>query len=182
MSTKGCLTPLSFEHFVDYWFGDLPNGEQEDLEEHLIACSRCGNNAESWAVDLEALGAGARLVPRAFLTPEQLAAYGSRANVVDVTSQELTLQLGTHPIHVFRVSLDEQLLSGLERLDVEYVKEGYPEPIFYVSSVPLQNESGKFHFACHAHVLGGHGDATMRLLGTRQGQRFTLLESLVRMA
>ncbi|HVJ16936.1 MAG TPA: zf-HC2 domain-containing protein [Polyangiaceae bacterium] len=181
MSSQACASPLSFERFVDYWFGDLPSAEQESLEEHLFVCPSCGKNAEVWADDLQTLGDTASELPRPFLTTEQLAALGNKATVVDVTTDEITVHLRPHTIHVFRVSLDEAQLSGLERLDVEYLKEGVPEPIFHVSGVPLEAESGQFHFACHSHVLNAHGDAKMRLLGTRQGQQFTVLESTMHM-
>jgi hypothetical protein len=110
-----------------------------------------------------------------------VASYREKARVVDVTADELSVDTSTHSIHVFRVSLDPKLVSELERLDVEYLKEGMPEPIFYVSSVPLQSPSNQYHFACHAHVLSAHGDATMRLIGTRDGKQFTVLESMVHM-
>jgi hypothetical protein len=181
MSQDACLTPLTFERFVDYWFDELVTTEHEAIEEHLFACSSCARRAETWAVELHAVVEAGSELPRAFLTPEQLAEYGEKASVVDVTSDELSIDTSTHPIHVFRVSLDAKLVSELERLDVEYLKEGVPEPIFYVSSVPLESASNQYHFACHAHVLSAHGDATMRLIGTREGKQFTVLESTVHM-
>jgi len=179
MSHAACAIPVSFERFVDYWFGDLDAGEQAALEEHVLTCAICGKNAEAWAVDLKAMGDGASQLPRSFVTPEQLAALGN-VTIVDVSSSEITVHL-EHSIHVFRVTLDQALLSELERLDVEYLKEGLPEPIFHVSSVPLPAESGQLHFACHSHILNAHGDSTMRLVGTRQGKQFTVFESHVRM-
>ena len=181
MKSVACLTPLTFERFADYWFGDLAALEQEELEQHLFACASCAACAEGWAVELCGVARGARELPRSFLSPEQIAELGDRAAVVDVTSAELDLDTTTHTIHVFRVSLDPKLVSGLERLDVEYLKEGVPEPIFYVSNVPLESPTSQYHFACHAHVLNGHGDSKMRLIGTRGGAQFTVFESTVHM-
>lgn len=176
-----CTSPLSFERFVDYWFGDLAAAEQELLEEHLIDCASCARRAEAFGADMLALAEGARQLPRSFLTEEQLAELRGKGDIVDVSAgADTRVRLIKGGVYVFRVSLDRKLLGELERLDVEYLKEGYGEPIFHVSDVPRESTSGQLHFACHGHVLDAHGDATMRLVGTRGGERFTVLESLVR--
>lgn len=180
MSPSRCEAPLSYERFVDYWLGDLAAAEQDAFERHLLTCKTCGAQAETWAVDTAALAEGARLLPRGFLTPEELEELGDGAVVVEVrNAPELRLRIQMGAIHVFRISLDQKLSSELERLDVEYLKEGYADPIFHADRVPL-SDSGKVHLACHSHVLNAHGDSTMRLIGTRNGERFTVFEMLVR--
>jgi hypothetical protein len=179
MSDVVCQSVLSYERFVDYWFGDLPSAEEDLLESHLVECPHCARLADIWSADTLALAAGARLLPRSFVTMEQLAAMGDAVKVIDVEDHPISLRLDKDAIHVFRVTLEPEVIWGLDRLDVEYLKEGYDEPIFHVSKVPLDSDSDPLHFACHGHVLDAHGDATMRLIGTRGGERFTVLESLV---
>jgi hypothetical protein len=170
------LHPLSYERFVDYWSGDLAPAQQDALEEHLIDCAVCGRLAETWGVELSALREAMSEMPPGYLTAEQVASLGHRAEVVVVPpSGGLTVKLRPHTVHVFRVSLDLAALADVERLDVEYLKDGYPEPIFHVSSLP-RTES-EVHLACHSHVLSAHGDTTVRVLGTRQGQQVTVFES-----
>jgi hypothetical protein len=179
MNRNRCEAPLSYERFVDYWFGDLTPAEQDALERHLLDCKLCGARAETWALDTAALAGGARLLPRGFVSPEELAALGHRAVLVDLPpGPEFTLRLKAGAIFVFRVAVDPTLARELERLDVEYLKEGYPEPIFQVDSLPIP-ASGGVYLACHGDIMNAHGDSTMRLIGTRGGRRFTVFETLV---
>lgn len=179
MSTAPCASALSYERFVDYWFGDLSPTEIHELEAHLVVCDACGRRAERWSLDMVEITETAREMPRSFVTSEQLAELGERAAVVDVpNAPEMQVKLGEKPVYVFRVALDPELFHTLERLDVEYLVEGHDEPVFYVSDVPLGPEPQPLHFACHSHVLSSHGDSTMRIVGTRAGERFTVREVL----
>lgn len=168
--SEPCATPLGYERFLAYWSGELGEQEQERLEAHLLECDTCGKRAERFGVDTLALQrCAAAEMPRSVLTRAELQALGGRAAVVDVPNQpRLDVRLRDKAIHVFRVSLDPALLRQLERLDVEYVQEATPEPIFFVSRVPL-DETGEVLLACHSHVLRAHGDSSIRFVGSRQG-------------
>ena len=51
----GCQSPISDGTLLDYWAGDLPEGDETDrIEEHLFACGDCSARLQS----LAALGAG----------------------------------------------------------------------------------------------------------------------------
>jgi hypothetical protein len=181
VSDHVCHEPLSFARFADYWFGDLEASAQHHLEEQLFACPACGTQAEVWSSDLVALGEGSRQLSRGYLSPEQVVALGDRAAVVDVTAPEISVALADHAVQVLRVTLDERVRSELDRLDVEYLQQGAPEPIFHVSDVPLGRDDGRVHLACSTHILRAQGDTTLRVIGTRAGRQVTLLESLLRM-
>jgi len=54
MSAPICITPIPFAALVEYWFGELAQGEEERIEEHLLGCARCSERL----ADLTTLGAG----------------------------------------------------------------------------------------------------------------------------
>lgn len=179
--TTTCDQLLSFDRFVDYFFGDLPLEQEQGLERHLFECAACAERAEAWGNDAVALRARARELPSGALTRAELLALGDRAVVIDVPQlPQLDVHLGGMAIHVFHVHLEPEALRGLDRLDVEYLKASVPEPIFHVSSVPFEQRTGDVFLACHEDVLRSHGDATMRLVGTEQGQARTLFETEIR--
>jgi hypothetical protein len=178
--TEHCKSPIPYERFVDSWFGDLAADEVDALEEHLVDCDRCTRSAEAWGLELLALAEGRGPLPRAFLTPAQVAAMGERAVVTDVGADpEPSIPIVPGKVHVFRVTLDLELLGRLERLDVEYRSDG-EEPDFFVSDVLPSTEDGVPHLACHSHVLAAHGDTTVRLVGTERGRRVTVMERHLR--
>jgi hypothetical protein len=176
--TTTCDQPLSFAHFVDYFFGDLPPQQEQSLEAHLFECAACAERAEVWGNDTLALRARATELPRSALTRAELVALGDRAVVIDVPkAPQFDVRLGDTAIHVFHVNLAPEVLRALDRLDVEYVKAEVPDPIFHVSSVPFEPQTGDVYLACHEQVLRSHGDTTMRLVGTQRGEARTLFET-----
>ncbi|MGE5245275.1 MAG: zf-HC2 domain-containing protein [Betaproteobacteria bacterium] len=40
---RGCTAPLDTAMLMDYWLAVLPPGEEERVEEHLMACDVCGD-------------------------------------------------------------------------------------------------------------------------------------------
>lgn len=184
MTHHACSAPLTYERFLEYWFGELVPSEEEATELALAGCSRCGELAQTWALDTQSLGETLALLPRAFLNPNELAALGTRAEIVDVPhGGECSIAVKRDVVHVFRVTLERELVSQFDRVDVEYSMPGVPEPTFHASDVARSNESGVVHLACHGHVLGKHGNlATLRLVGTRQGEARTLVESVIRLS
>jgi hypothetical protein len=40
--TVSCANPIGTEVLADYWLAALPGSEEEAVEEHLLACDRCG--------------------------------------------------------------------------------------------------------------------------------------------
>ena len=56
MSAAACAEPLDLPVLLDYWLGELAPAADERVEEHLLACSTCGERMG----DLVALAGGVR--------------------------------------------------------------------------------------------------------------------------
>jgi hypothetical protein len=179
MTMHSCTTPLDYERFLAYWFGELEPAEEEGVELQLLTCPHCGKLGETWALQTQGLGETASRLPRGFLDADEVRALGARAVLVDVSSGSMDVALNRDAVHVFRLALDSELVAGCERIDVEYRKAGYPEPVFHVSDLPPSKPGTPVHLACSGHILATHGDVTMRIVGTRAGGPVTLLESAV---
>lgn len=181
MTTTTCDQQLSFERFVDYFFGDLPAGEELRLEEHLFGCAVCAERAERWGNDLQAMRSRTQDLPRGAFTRDEVSALGDRAVVIDVPqAPRVDVRLANLALHVFHVHLEPESLRGVDRVDVEYVKPELSDPIFYVASVPFEQSTGDVFLACHEQVLRSHGDSTIRIVGTERGRARTLFETEVR--
>ena len=59
MTTHVCATPIDYERFLAYWFGELDAAEEESVELQLLSCPDCGERAEAWAL-FDAAGACVR--------------------------------------------------------------------------------------------------------------------------
>jgi hypothetical protein len=173
--------PMDREHFELYWFGDLDADAAAELEAHLFTCTACATQAERYATELTAIQRATDPLPKAHLTADEVARMAGSVVVQLPTESrpegrhELHLQSGA--VHVFQVQLAEEVRSTLERLDVEYTVAGVADPVFHVSDVPVPKAGDSVFLACHGHVLQSHGDAVMRVIGTRAGQRVTVYES-----
>lgn len=180
MSEHACATPLDYERFLTYWFGELDAAEEERTELQLLTCGPCGERAEAWSSEVRSVGEAMAHLSKGLLQPAEVEALGPRATIVDVAgSGRVELPLERDNIHVFRVRLDHELVAGCDRIDVVYSKQGIPEPHFYVSDLP-RSQAGPYYLACSGHVLASHGnDLMMRIVGTRAGETVTLLESSV---
>lgn len=178
MTTHVCATPIDYERFLAYWFGELDAAEEERVELQLVTCPHCGERAEAWALETQGIGDATALLPKGLLQPAEVEALGARATIVDVDgSGRLELTLRRDNVHVFRVALDPELSAGCERIDVVYTMAGVQDPLFYVANVP-HRDAEPLHLACSGHVLASHGgDLTMRVVGTREDAEVTLLES-----
>jgi hypothetical protein len=49
MSLLCCSAPVSFANLVDYWLGEIPGLEEEQLEEHLLGCEDCSHRLQGIA-------------------------------------------------------------------------------------------------------------------------------------
>lgn len=55
-----CANPIDAAILADYWLGLLPEGEEEAVEEHLLACDSCGHRLR----EIIALADGVRRIAR----------------------------------------------------------------------------------------------------------------------
>jgi len=56
VSVAACRAPVDLQVLLDYWLADLPPGDEERVEEHLLGCPACSGRM----ADLAALAAGIR--------------------------------------------------------------------------------------------------------------------------
>lgn len=172
--------PIGREQLELYWFGDLDAEATERLETHLFECEVCAARAERLALELTELERGIEGLPKAHMTRAEVAALnrGVVERLPPTGAHEMHVQRGA--IHVFEVSLAEESRRGLERLEVEYLSPASEEPVFHIDDVPVPAAGEPIYLACHGHVLAMHGStATVRVLGTRAGERVTVYESAI---
>jgi hypothetical protein len=87
--TAGCTAPIADEALLDYWAGDLPDGEQLDqFEEHLFACGDCSARLH----EIAALGTG-------------LAALVRQGRLSGIVSRAILNRLQRDGVHVRMFSL-----------------------------------------------------------------------------
>ncbi|HXG15538.1 MAG TPA: zf-HC2 domain-containing protein [Calidithermus sp.] len=121
MSPPACRAPLGLRVLLEYWLGELPAEEQDRIEEHLLDCGACSDEAR----DLVAVAAGVhRLVTsgrvRVVVTGTflgRLAADGLRVREYRVAPSG-TVRCTVAPgddVLATRLVAD---LHGVERLDV----------------------------------------------------------------
>lgn len=169
--------PMDREHFELYWFGDLDANAAAELEAHLFGCAACATRAERFATELTAIQRATDPLPKAHLTADEVARMTGSVVLPLPPEGRHELHLQSGAVHVFQVQLAEEVRATLDRLDVEYTVAGVPDPVFHVSDVPVPKAGDSVFLACHGHVLQSHGDAVMRVIGTRAGERVTVYES-----
>lgn len=120
MSREAC--PLTFAELVDYRCGELRQGEEERLEEHLFACARCARRA---ALLTELGTALATLVRQGRLSSSASSAVVRRAEALGATLRSYAIAPGgsvactaapEDDFVVVRLALDA---DDAERVDVE---------------------------------------------------------------
>jgi hypothetical protein len=60
MSEGNCASPIDAAILADYWLALLPSSDEEDVEEHLFSCDRCGDRLR----EVIALAEGIRRLAR----------------------------------------------------------------------------------------------------------------------
>ena len=60
-----CSNPIDAAVLADYWLAALANSEEEAVEEHLLACDRCGARLRQVIAHAEGIRKLAREIGRA---------------------------------------------------------------------------------------------------------------------
>ena len=150
MTSARCLEPVAFETLVAYWSGDLPGGEAEQLDDHLMGCGTCSEQSGRVAGLIEALrsaipplvtdsvisalrGRGLRVVENAF-------APGERKAVVFAAGVDLLI----HRLN----GLD---LTETDRIHVTLTVEETGDVLLDDPATPFERASSEVLICCQRH-------------------------------
>jgi len=166
MSIPICIAPIPFAALVEYWFGELPQNEEERIEEHLLGCAQCSERLG----DLARLGAGISSAfrsgeVRAVISPsflEEMKQQGLRVREYHVApggSVNCTISAADDAV----VGRLQALLEGATRVDLLYLVE---QGEGLLPDIPFEPAAGEVLFcpsAASLKVSPAH-TATIRLL------------------
>ena len=139
---RGCDEPLALATLVDYWFGDLPAPDAEQIEEHLFECDACGDRLRG----LVAIGDGVRrlahegavqmIVTRSFLETAAREGLRTREYVVAPGESVACTVTAQDDLLIGRMRAD---FTGVSHLDVHIQAEGQPET--WIKDVPVSPDA-----------------------------------------
>jgi hypothetical protein len=153
-----CKEPINLEYLVAYWLGELPEGQEEKLEEHLFGCAHCARRLE-WLAALSdevraALRAGALglVVSAPFVEAMKRAGMRLREYRLDPGGQVNCTIRADEDAVVSRILAP---LAGVKRLDALHRLEvgGVEEPEVRFEDVPFDPRTGEFLFIPAAAAL-----------------------------
>jgi anti-sigma factor RsiW len=139
-----CPNPLDATVLVDYWLALLPAGDEQEVEEHLMACDRCGDRLRE-VIELSdrlrrlarsgslRVVVSDRLLERAEETGQRVRKYTAPAGATvqcTVTADDDLL--------VARLAAD---LSGAKRVDLRFCDAQGVER-HRMTDIPIRGEAG----------------------------------------
>jgi hypothetical protein len=138
-----CTAPIPFAALVEYWFGDLGQGDEERIEEHLLGCAQCSDRLD----DLAELGAGISSAFRsgavwAVISPallQKMKEEGLRLREYPVApggSVNCTISAADDAV----ISRLEASLEGVTRLDVVHLNDQGEVRLFDIPFEPTARE------------------------------------------
>jgi hypothetical protein len=167
-----CQTPISDTLLLDYWAGDLPDGDEMNaLEEHLFACGDCSDRLQ----DVAALGAGlatlarqgrvSGIVSRSLLN--RLQRDGAHVRMYWLAPGE-TVPCAVYPGDDVVVTALRADFSGVET--VSLVVTGPDDSLFgRVDDVPVSGARGELLWANPAALLNRMPSIRLQLTLTSSG-------------
>ena len=166
MSAPICTAPIPFAALVEYWFGELPQNEEERIEEHLLGCAQCSERLG----DLGKVGAGISSAfrsgeVRAVISPaflQEMKREGLRVREYDVApggSVNCTISAADDAV----VSRLQAPLEGATRVDLVHLDE---QGEGRLPDIPFEPAAGEVLFCPSAASLkkSPAHTATLRLL------------------
>jgi len=145
MIQPGCASPIPLATLLEYWFGELDEGREAQLDEHLLGCGHCSASLQS-LVDLAAAvraavraGAVHTVVTDAFV--QRLAAQGLRLREYRVPHNG-SVHCTVAPDDDLLISRLAAPLAGVERLDVEQL-DGEGTAFERLRDVPFDATAGE---------------------------------------
>lgn len=158
-----------------YWLGELPEDEEQALEEHQFACDACLDASERISALVTALRdrVPPTLSPRAMATLE---ARGLRLRpTVIQPGERVVVPFGRDvDLLVHRLQAD---LRAVTRLDVEVANAADGAPLMAIPGLPFEPASGEVNLVCQRHYVERFPpDAAFRLVAVDGDARRVLGE------
>jgi hypothetical protein len=166
-----CEAPISDGVLLDYWAGDLADGDENGVEEHLFACGDCSARVHEMA----ALGAGlatlarhgrvSGIVSRALLN--RLQRDGARVRMYWLAPGE-TVPCAVYPGDDVIVTALRADFSGVETVTL-VVTGPDDSPFGGVENVPVSGAPGELLWANPAALLNQMPSMRLQLTLTSSG-------------
>jgi hypothetical protein len=163
MTEYNCASPIPPATLLEYWLGELDEAKEARLDEHLLGCSHCCANLQG-LVDLggeirAAMREGAIQVvlPDAFV--KQLAAGPLRLREYRVPHNG-SIHCTVAPDDDLLITRLDAPLSGVERLDVERLGEGFVERL---RDVPFDAATGEVVLTSRIERIRALPASTLRM-------------------
>jgi hypothetical protein len=149
--SASCPGAVEWPTLVDYWAGELPDPEQQVLEEHLFGCACCSQRSASVAAITESI----RGMLPPIVTPELVERLRQRG----MTIVENRFSPGERKEVAFPADVELLIhrLCGLPleqaaRVSFSLHVEGDPQRVLMaLDDVPFDCESGSVLLACQQH-------------------------------
>ena len=159
-----CPEPLDTRVLVDYWFGDLPESEQDHVEEHLLECHDCSRALS----ELAAIGDGVRRLTHQGAFPVVVGpSYLEAARRHGLRVREYRAPPGGRvactvtPEDDLLVSRLQGDFSGVTRLDLVTQTEGQPDA--RIEDLPVNPSAHELIVAQSMPALRAMGTTVIRL-------------------
>ncbi len=148
--TDVCASPVSWEHLVDYWAGELSGEVEATLEEHLIGCAVCTATSASVAALTETLRA--EIAP--LLTADAVARL--RAKGLRIAENPMLPAERKHVPFPADIDLLIHRLGGLDlsratRVSFSLRIEETDVVLAEIDDAPFDREAGAILLACQHH-------------------------------
>ena len=165
MTQPSCARPIPHATLLEYWLGELDEGHESPLEEHLLDCGECSANLQS-LVDIAdgvraAVRAGAvhAVLTGAFV--ERLAAQGLRLREYRVPPNG-SVHCTVAPDDDLLITRLDAPLAGIERLDVE-TSGGERAGSERMRDVPFDAVAGEVVLAMRMERMRALPESTVRM-------------------
>jgi len=178
MSSPICIAPIPFSALIEYWFGELPQNEEERVEEHFLGCAQCSERL----ADLTKLGAGISSAfrsgeVRAVISPsflQEMKQEGLRVREYPVApggSVNCTINAADDAV----VSRLQASLEDATRVDLVYMSEQGESRL---PDIPFEPAAGEVLFCPSAASLrkSPAHTATIRLLAVGEAGEHPIAE------
>lgn len=157
-----CANPIAGATLVDYWAGDLDDGETAAVDEHLFGCADCTAASARVAAVTQALrSAIPTVVVRSVI--ERMRARGTRIRENGFSPGDRREVEFSPEAELLIHRLGGVDLTAAERVDLRITSESTGAVVSAFESVPFDAAEGAVFVACQRHYADLPHDTVMSL-------------------